>query len=410
MNEKDLTEKLENFAAVLGMEKIENPRDDKDILSLLESWELIKSQEVNIEYVIDRAFPKGCIIVIFGKGGIGKTWLLMDAARCIGGGIPWLGLNTEQTTVIFIDFENPLAVLITRTQKLGDAENVLFWRANNPNIKAPKLDKPDWELYKQLPQGAVLIFDTLRASQGRDENKSDDMAQIMDRLKQLRDMGFTVILLHHTAKNSDRIAKGSTAIVDLADHIIGLTLVKKRLDGQDVVVDDDNMDEDLLYRFGTKDKTRFEPFQMYLTLNPDRGFELAPDPEEDNLKAMHRILELSGAVKKTDFMKACGDRLRLAAHKARKLFDIGHGRYWHVEKQDTKNTLIVRPIQLFSFSTPIGSENLKNRNPVIQGSEKTGTGNDAQVIDNGQLFSFSKGFYKTEKQAAIDRVGFAATE
>ena len=93
----------------------------------------------------------------------------------------------------------------TRTQKLGEAEDVFFWRANNDKIKAPKLDKSEYELYKQLPEGSILIFDTLRASQDRDENKSNEMGLIMGRLKELRDMGFTIILLHHTAKNSDKL-------------------------------------------------------------------------------------------------------------------------------------------------------------------------------------------------------------
>ena len=214
-----------------------------ELVSRIESWNYIRELEITVEWVVDRLIPKESITVLFGKGGIGKTWLMMDIARCIGGGIDYLGYETQQAPVIFIDFENPLAVLNTRTQKLGEADNVYFWRVGY-ELKPPKLDSNEWDLYKDLPKGALLVFDTLRASHGRDENASDQMASIMERIKELRDSGFTIILLHHTPKNSDKISKGSTAIVDLADHILNLSRVRKAKDGEDVLVQDDDDDEE----------------------------------------------------------------------------------------------------------------------------------------------------------------------
>jgi RecA-family ATPase len=291
--------------------------------------------------------------LVFGKGGIGKTWLVLDMARCVGSGKPWLGFDTTKSPIIFIDFENPLAVLNSRTQILGDAEDVYFWRAHNDKLKAPKLDSKNWEQYKSLPKGAVLIFDTLRASQGKDENASIDMNLIMGRLKELRDLGFTIILLHHTPKNTDHVPKGSTAIVDLADHILGLTRVKKKRDGQEIVVDDDDNDEDTIYRFGVREKTRYEPYHVYLTLNPDKGFELAPDPQEGTLKEMYGILEMQGTINKTTFIEAC-QSLGISKNKLRRLVDIGRDRYWDIEdRPDQKNAKFITPKSVIQFSSTI---------------------------------------------------------
>ena len=324
-----------------------------DILSSLESWTEIQNLNIEVEWLVDRHIPKGSITLVFGKGGIGKTWLMLQIARCIGRGEPWLGYETTKTPVIFIDFENPLAVLNSRTQILGDGENVYFWRAHNDNLKAPKLDSNEWVQYKLLPKGAVLIFDTLRASQSRDENASNEMGLIMGRLKELRDSGFTIILLHHTAKNSDNVAKGSTAIVDLADHILGLTRVKKKRDGQELVVDDDDNDEDTLYRFGHCEKTRYEPYHVYLILNPDKGFELAPDPQEDTLKNMHKVLTEHGTINKTSFIESCSG-LDVSNNKLRKLVDIGQGRYWDIEnRRDEKNAKFITPKPVIQLSNPI---------------------------------------------------------
>lgn len=332
-----------------------------EITACLETWSHIQGLDIKVEWVVDRLIPKESIIIIFGKGGIGKTWLTMDLARCIGGGLPWFGLSAIETIVIFVDFENPLAVLNCRTQKLGDAKGVYFWRSGNEKIPAPRLDSPEWVLYKTLPKGALLIFDTLRASQGKDENASNDMGFIMGRLKELRDMGFTIILLHHTAKNSDKVSKGSTAIVDLADHILGLTRVKKKIDGQDVVVDDDDTEDDAVYRFGVCEKTRFEPYHVYLTLNPDRGFELAPDPQEDTLKEMHQILTGHGTINKTAFTEYCKG-LGLGEKKLRKMVEKGQGRYWDIIKRpDQKNAQFVTPkIQSGSLAPLYRGDKLPN--------------------------------------------------
>jgi hypothetical protein len=368
LSDKELAEKLlRDFGEAL---KNPNPAKVKDVLTALEPWETIRGMEITVEWIVDRIIPKESITLLFGKGGIGKTWLTLDMARAVGQGLPFLGLSTVKAVVVFVDFENPLAVLNIRTQKLGDGEGVFFWRANNPILKAPKLDKKDWGLYRQLPPGALLIFDTLRASQDRDENKSDEMGLIMGRLKELRDMGFTIILLHHTAKNADRVAKGSTAIVDLADHILGLTLVRKKKDGQEIIVDDEAGDDDLLYRFGVREKTRFEPYHVYLTLNPDHGFELAPDPQEDTLKRMHEILSQGGDMLKTIFLTHCSQEIGLNEKKMRRLFDIGLGRYWQLEK-GLKNAFMVRKIQNGNLAPHMGAPFCQIKNQDRQEERKS---------------------------------------
>jgi hypothetical protein len=341
-----------------------------DLIAELETWNHIRDLDIKVEWVVDRLIPKESITVLFGKGGIGKTWLVMDIARCIGSGIDYLGYKAQQTPVIFIDFENPLSVLNTRTQRLGEANNVHFWRTGS-ELKPPKLDSDEWEQYKKLPEGAVLVFDTLRASQSGDENDSRAMANVMNRMKELRDFGFTVILLHHTAKNTDNVSKGSTAIVDLADHILGLTRVRQKEDGQDTIVDDgvEGFDTESVYYFGNYQKTRFEPHGIHLTLNPDRGFELAPDPEEETLKKMHQILQDSGPLLKTAFTIECNG-LGLGVKKLRSLVEKGVGKFWNIETGGTKNAQLVTAIQFGSSATPIGSEKLPNSPEVESETEK----------------------------------------
>jgi RecA-family ATPase len=92
------------------IKQTEKDNTSEEIISNLETWESIRALDIKIEWIIDRLIPKDSITLLFGKGGIGKTWLSMDMARSIGRGKPFLGLSTEKTPVVFVDFENPLAV------------------------------------------------------------------------------------------------------------------------------------------------------------------------------------------------------------------------------------------------------------------------------------------------------------
>lgn len=349
---------------LIEVEKTSFYESATSILERLETWNQIGAMDIKVEWLVDRLIPKGAITVLFGQGGVGKTWLMMDAALNIGNGSPFLNLKTLKTPVIFVDFENPLVTLNTRIKKLGKAENVFFWRSGNSDCKAPKLDSKEWDQYKLLPKDSLLIFDTLRASQGGDENASDSMAVIMNKLKELRDLGMTIVVLHHTSKNQNKLAKGSTAIVDLCDHVLGLWAVKNQED--DTNVEDDEIDEETVYRFGWKDKTRFEPYEVHLTLNPDRGFELAPDPEGKSLLEMHEYLEEHGPLKKTDFAKGVNKHLRIPEKKARKLIGRGDGRYWEIEGAGANNTKMVSIIRLGSLAPPIGPAKPPNRIETLE--------------------------------------------
>ena len=329
------------------------PYKSLSLFDQLPTWNEMREMEINVEWVVNKVVPAQAITVLFGRGGIGKSWLSFDMARSIGNGISFLERTTKKLPVVIVDFENPLSVIKARTEKLGEAENVNFWK------DAPKLDTADWVKYKELPKDAVLIFDTLRAAHSGDENTSRDMALVMDRIKQLRDSGFTIILIHHTAKGAGNSAKGSTAIVDMADHALNLSIPNSPGSSGNNPEEILEVGADTIYRFGWREKTRFEPFECFLKLNPERGFELAPDPKENQLKEMQNILNDSGPTPKTEFVERVHSETGLSKAKVRDLISRGDGRYWEIEK-GAHNLHLVKPIQFSSFPGPIEGEKLKN--------------------------------------------------
>lgn len=304
--------------------------------------------ECSIEWIVDRLIPKQSIILLHGRGGIGKTWLSLNLGDSVSKGTPFMGLATQKLPVVFVDFENSLPVLVERVRKIG-IEDVLFWHNSEEVLKPPRLDRKDWELYKALPPGSLLIFDTLRASQGKDENDSRDMAFIISRLKELRDMGFTILLLHHTPKSNDKIYKGSTAILDLTDHVLSLHKVKKT--NIESEIDEDEDDTNFFYRLGTKDKTRYEPFHIFIAFDPNKGFIKAEDPDEEVLQVIHEILQEKGTLNQSQVFDVVKEELDIKRkEKLISLLRKGEGKYWASHKE--KRAVYYEPLGPVLLSTP----------------------------------------------------------
>jgi archaellum biogenesis ATPase FlaH len=309
--------------------------ESQPLIESLLKWNDIWNLDVNIEYILEGLIPLGSIILLFGRGGIGKTSLCMQFARAIASGKVFWGLKTIKTPVYYIDFENPLAILKERAEKIGKTDNLFVWHISN-KIPPPRLDSNEWEQYKQLPIG-LLIIDTLRAAHLSDENDSRQMALIMQRLKELRELGFTIILLHHTPKGNENTYKGSTVILDLADHILGLEEVKK---GDDRV----EFSGDNYYKLGVRIKTRFNPFSISLKYNPDiKGFDIAQQvqQEDDFTKIYNLIVDLKNIKEElpiqSEIIAKAIKELKLGDKKIRALLNAGEGKYWNSTKMPERN-------------------------------------------------------------------------
>jgi hypothetical protein len=271
-------------AILQRFDKLETDQGAFDPSDVLKRAEDLQTLDSGVKWIVSSLLPAQSITLFHAPGGTGKTWIALLLSYSIAEGLDFFSLATLTRPVIYIDFENPLSVIVERVRKL-EIRNVLFWhQAFNP--KPPKLDSDDYTLYKRLPPGSLIIFDTLRAAHDRDENDSKEMACIMSRLKEIRDAGFSILLIHHTPRANQRASKGSTAITDLADNVLSLYRVRSRTYQQ--IKDDDEPGPDDLFRFGTGEKTRFEPAQIFFRRGEGGIFELAEDPDREFLAALSK--------------------------------------------------------------------------------------------------------------------------
>lgn len=197
--------------------------------------------------------------------------------------------------------------------------------------------------------GAVVIIDTLRSAHSRDENATQFMQEVMDAAKRLRLFGATVILLHHSPKGNDAKYIGSVAILNQSDHVIALYPSKQ---GSDTEKDDDdpNDTESKAYCFRTVQKTRFDHFKIWVTFNSEKClFDLAPDPDDDKLLDLHRILtllvekEVATQTAIIELAKEDG----ITRNKCRSLLKTGEGKYWVSQVDNSrKRATIYTPLPL----------------------------------------------------------------
>lgn len=383
----------------------------------LRSGRELRALDIKVEWIVEGLIPRGSVVLLYGRGGIGKTTLMMMLSNATDRGEAIFGMATVKTQVIVVDFENSLAVLSERAKRTA-VDGVLFWDSgHNP----PSLDKADWTAYQTLLEqypGAVFVFDTLRSAHSGDENNSEVMTLIMRRMRMLRDAGATVILLHHTPKGNDRQFKGSGAIFDLCDQTLALYQTAKP--GSDQEADDDDDAPDKVYRFGTGKKTRYRPHRVFLSFDTEQEiFTLAKNPDDEALEALHAIVcQVDARINaiQTEIVRAAmsdggfdfgGDK------KIRSLLKRGIDRFWTVERGD-KNAIIYRPIQFGSLAPLYSTAKLPNRNqaPCSSGNSPAKQAGDGtpQRLMRTEFGSLAKGIYQTGKQAEIEDAEFTEIE
>jgi hypothetical protein len=328
-----------NLESILPkIEVYKNLKSIENISLALKSGAELAQVDLKVEWALERLIPERAITITSAPGGTGKTFLFLQIAKAISTGEPIFGLHTKKLNCVYVDYENPLPLIIERIKKLG-AEFVFFWTlASEP--KPPLLDSDAWELFFNLPPDSLIVFDSLRSSHAGDENSSQDMSRILYRLKLLREKGFTISVLHHSPKGKDEIYKGSTAISDLADQTLQLYVVNKAKEDVDL----STVGTDALFYFGTGQKSRYERHSIFLRFN-GTAFELAEHPDEEKLRAIHHFLLQGGPKQQKEVREFIASEFDISKPSvALRLLKRGEGRYWHSVQEARNKPMIYYPI------------------------------------------------------------------
>lgn len=288
------------FAEIAGLEgKAFDP------YTFMRTGSELQALDIHVDWTVEKLIPEGAITLLHGPAGLGKTWLCLALAKAVSDGAPFLGLQTKQREVVYCDYENPLAIVHDRVCTLNVCAPH-FWHLSDPT-PPPKLDGADWARLKDLRPRSLIFIDTARGATDGDEIKGQDVALVMNRLKELRELRHDIILQAHTSKANKKVSKGATTWEDLADHTLALYRVRP---GTFEEIEGEGFDPNALLFLGTGNKSRYERSRFLVTLNPQAGtFALAEDPNIEALDALAGYIAGPGCGQKQ------GDIIAWARHE-----------------------------------------------------------------------------------------------
>lgn len=213
----------------------EPPEDDSLRSGRFVTFDALEALDFDepIDWLVEGLVGFGDVVTVAGAGGTGKTYAMVDLAVAIAVQNNWLDFPVRKTKVLIIDEESGRKRLMRRLGRVirGHFAEDLIKKGDITCISLPILNLRDpaeaillTAKIQELGAGLVVIDALIDIAGGADENKSQEMHQIFQRLRKIADdTGATIIVIHHTNKAGD--VRGSTAIKGACDLIL---LVEKK--------------------------------------------------------------------------------------------------------------------------------------------------------------------------------------
>ena len=185
--------------------------------------ELFNKQFPKENFLIDKLLPLNGISCLSGSPGCGKSWLLMEIARCVASGVNFGELKTIQGPVLIIDRENGSQELQRRMKKLGTSGDLSIYFISLNYLKVDDENSLDKLIIDMKRKGIKLaIFDPLISFHSVRENEAGGMQLVMEGFEKIVASGISVLFSHHNRKQ--------TSIKDMAQSLRGSSAILGRLD------------------------------------------------------------------------------------------------------------------------------------------------------------------------------------
>lgn len=177
-------------------------------------------------FLVENLIHEKSIAVLFGDGGVKKTWSSIFLGACVGSGHAWGEFATQKTRVLFIDEENGESEMAIRVAMCCrgvlaiPVESVDF---RYISLAAFHLDDPHSEAVLTneilIQQPGLVIFDALADLMNGDENTKQDVQPVFNALRRIAEKtGAACLVIHHANKQGGY--RGTSVIKDAPDILI----------------------------------------------------------------------------------------------------------------------------------------------------------------------------------------------
>jgi replicative DNA helicase len=235
------------------------------------------------EWILHGFLPKGVLVALHAKGGVGKTRLVYDMVYSLVNGSPWNGFpTTGQRRAIIVQTDESAGDMIDALKRRGYQED--------ENIKY----KTRWT-FEHIPQliqdckefnPEVLVIDSITSVSKHSLFSENDVeyARPLLKLKDIaQEMGITIVVIHHSSKTGD--ARGTSAIFNSVSEVWKLER------------DPESKTPDSTQRLLTIEKSRSRrPTTYRLDFKPEEGewkllSEVGVDENNPDLPIKEQIVE-----------------------------------------------------------------------------------------------------------------------
>lgn len=196
------------------------------------------------EPLIDGVLTLDSLAWLYGKPGSGKSFLALDWAGCVAGGLPW---NLREVT------RGPVLYLVAEGSR-GIRRRVRAWEQMTGQPMAGVLFLPIAvqllhgtdraalvHLVTELQPALVVIDTQARVTVGAEENSNAEMGRVVAAADEIREAsGACVLMVHHTGRQGGNM-RGASAFDGAASAVIR---VNRDGDWLDVISEKQKDDED----------------------------------------------------------------------------------------------------------------------------------------------------------------------
>jgi AAA domain len=171
----------------------------------------LPSDEIAERWLVEKLWCASSVGVIGGAPKCAKTWLGLDIALSVATGTPCLGeyYVPERGPVLIYLAEDALRSVRERLDGIARHRGLDLEEVEIQVITAPvlRLDQDRdrgrlWETARRL-RPRLLLLDPLVRLHSIDENRASEVAELLAYFRSLqRELGLSVLLVHHTRKNA----------------------------------------------------------------------------------------------------------------------------------------------------------------------------------------------------------------
>lgn len=248
--------------------------------NLTTAEELLNSEIEESKWIANNLIIKNGISILGGRPGDLKTFSAQNLGYCICTGKKFLGeVDVEQGTVIYLDEENPKIHIKERIERIkkglnDDSKLDRYFIAINNDLKLENEEDFNYifKLVKQY-RPKLIIFDSIVRFTRGNENSSEDISKVYDKLKILTKIypDVSILILHHTRKGLNNMSmdelRGSGDYAAFPDIVLGIQRQKDKFILKHLKNRHGDKMKPLVYEFETDGKS-FARFNHIKDYNP----------------------------------------------------------------------------------------------------------------------------------------------